>query len=165
MVTIVDDKNLGLALGATDFVTKPIDWQRLATIIRRNVTNGANRLLVVEDDSATREMLRRNLEKSGWSVTEADNGSTGLRALETAPPDLILLDLMMPVMDGFQFMQRLRQSPDWREIPVIIITSKDLSEQERQQLNGEVAQVLTKGSATMEELLEAIQKALHPPAR
>jgi signal transduction histidine kinase/CheY-like chemotaxis protein/ligand-binding sensor domain-containing protein len=160
MVTIVDDKHLGVALGATDYVTKPIDWQRLTTVIRRHVQNGATNLLVIEDDERMRDMLRRTLEKSGWSVDEASNGRTGLAALEQKAPNLILLDLIMPEMDGFQFMQELRRSPAWRHIPVIVITSKDLSEADRRSLNGEVTQILKKGAYTMDELLEEIQRAI-----
>jgi DNA-binding response OmpR family regulator len=160
MATIVDDKNLGFALGATDYLTKPIDWQRLATVIRRNVHNGANKLLIIEDDQPTREMLRRNLEKSGWAVTEATNGRKGLGALENSPPDLILLDLMMPEMDGFDFMREMRRSPLWRKIPVIVVTSKDLTAEDKRILQGEVSQVLRKGSYSMDELLSEIERAI-----
>jgi signal transduction histidine kinase/CheY-like chemotaxis protein/ligand-binding sensor domain-containing protein len=160
MVTIVDDKNLGLALGATDYVNKPIDWARLMTIIRRHVHNGASNLLVIEDDERMREMLRRTLEKGGWTVAEATNGRTGLLALEKTLPSLILLDLMMPEMDGFQFMQELRRSPLWRQVPVIVITSKDLNDEDRRRLNGEVARILKKGAYSMDELLAEVQRAV-----
>jgi CheY-like chemotaxis protein len=160
MVTIVDDKNLGVALGATDYVTKPIDWHRLMTIIRRNAHNGANKLLIVEDDERMREMLRRTLEKGGWTVAEATNGRTGLLALEQNAPNLILLDLMMPEMDGFQFMQELRRSAVWRQIPVIVITSKDLTDEDRKRLNGEVTRILKKGAYSIDELLTEVQRAV-----
>jgi len=165
MATIVDDKNLGFALGATDYLTKPIDWQRLVTVIRRNVHNGANKLLIIEDDEPTREMMRRNLEKGGWVVSEAINGRKGLAALEIAPPDLILLDLMMPEMDGFDFMREMRRSPHCRKIPVIVVTSKDLTEEDKRLLQGEVSQILRKGSYTMDELLSEIERALGSKAQ
>ncbi len=164
MATIVDDKNLGFALGATDYLTKPIDWQRLATVIRRNVHHGATKLLIVEDDQPAREMLRRTLEKNGWTVTEATNGRNGLATLETSAPDLILLDLMMPEMDGFEFMREIRRSPLWRKIPVIVVTSKDLTVEDKRNLRGEVSQILRKGSYTMDELLSEIERALGPKA-
>jgi signal transduction histidine kinase/CheY-like chemotaxis protein/ligand-binding sensor domain-containing protein len=160
MATIVDDKNIGFALGATDYLTKPIDWQRLATVIRRNVHNGAHKLLIIEDDQPTREMLRRNLEKSGWAIMEATNGRKGLGVLESTVPDLILLDLMMPEMDGFDFMRELRRSQAWRKIPVIVVTSKDLTEEDKRLLQGEVSQILRKGSYSMNELLAEIERAL-----
>jgi len=114
-------------------------------------------VLVVEDDPATREMLRRTLEKEGWQVTEAENGRVGLEKLSGGIPALILLDLMMPEMDGFEFMEALRERPDGRLVPVVVITAKDITEEDRRRLNGQVAKILQKGTTSSEELLAELR--------
>ncbi len=156
MVTMLDDRNLGFALGASDFMTKPIDRERLRALLARYRREGSGDVLVVEDDLPTRELLRRQLQADGWSVTEAENGRAGLTALERAVPSLILLDLMMPVMDGCQFAAELRKRDAWRGIPVIVITAKDLTAEERRALNGDVQGVLQKGAFSREDLLREI---------
>src|SRR5262249_22129616 len=111
MVTIVDDRNLGYALGATDYLTKPIDRERLAAVVRKyRRPTGRDIVLVVEDDAATRSLLRRLLEGEGCTVVEAENGRRGLEVFAATRPALILLDLMMPEMDGFQFVAELRRT-------------------------------------------------------
>src|SRR5262249_47843169 len=120
MLTMVEDRDLGYAVGAADYLTKPIDREHLAAAIRPHGRTesaaGTRTALVVEDDPATREMLRRMLQGDGWAVTEAQNGRVGLERVAASPPDLILLDLMMPELDGFGFVERLRAEPDWRTI-------------------------------------------------
>ncbi len=162
MLTMLDDRSLGLALGATDFMTKPIDRERLRALLARYRRNGSGDVLVVEDDPGTRELLRRQLEADGWSVTEAENGRAGLAAVERTMPSLILLDLMMPVMDGCQFAAELRKREAWRGIPVIVITAKDLTSEDRRALNGDVQGVLQKGAFGREELLREIHHLMGP---
>jgi CheY-like chemotaxis protein len=158
MVSMVDDKNLGFALGAADYFTKPVDAHRLAEVVRNfRKPSGTQIVLVVEDDSATRDMLRRTLEKEGWQVREAEDGRVGLAHLALSVPDLILLDLMMPEMDGFTFMQELRARPDGRLVPVIVITAKDITPEERQRLSGQTAKILRKNTTTREELVKEIR--------
>jgi len=158
MLSIVDDQQLGFALGAADYITKPIDWQRLGQAIekhRRPVDR--QRVLVVEDDQTTREMMRRLLEKAGWTVLEARNGREGLAQVDGKPPGLILLDLLMPEMDGFEFMEALRRRDGCRGLPVIVVTAKELTEEDRSRLNGEVARIVRKGGTSMEDLLGQIR--------
>jgi len=162
MLTMLDDRNLGFALGASDFMTKPIDRERLRALLARYRREGSGEVLVVEDDIATRELLRRQLEAEGWSVTEAENGRVALAALERGTPSLILLDLMMPVMDGCQFAAELRQREAWRGIPVIVITAKDLTAEDRRALNGDVQGVLQKGAFSREDLLREIHHLMGP---
>lgn len=158
MLTIVDDKQMGFALGAADYFTKPIDFQRLHRVLEkyRKPTNQQT-VLVVEDDGGTREMLRRALEKEGWQVAEARNGKVGLEQLAKTTPTLILLDLMMPQMDGFEFLQALRLRGDGLSVPVIVITAKDLTEQDHRRLNGGVERIIQKGAATREQLLAEVR--------
>ncbi len=161
MLTIVDDKQLGFALGAADYFTKPIDFQRLHQVLERH-RKPANQqtLLVIEDDGNMREMLRRTLEKDGWRVAEAPNGRVGLERLKEIAPALILLDLMMPEMDGFEFMDVLRKRPDSQRLPVIVITAKDLTDEDRRRLNGGVERIIQKGATSQTEVLALVRALL-----
>jgi len=162
MVTVVDDKNLGFALGAADYLIKPIDWDRLVAVLEkhRRLANGSP-LLVVEDDSETRDMLRRAAEKHGWQVMEAENGLVGLERLAGRKPGVILLDLLMPEMDGFAFLDELRRRPDCRQVPVIVVTAKDLTEEDHRRLTGQVIQILQKGGYSTQQLLDEINRTLN----
>ena len=159
IVSIIDDKSLGFALGASGYMTKPIDRARLLSIVERFRELGAghaDEILVVEDDEPTRELLCRNLKGAGWSVAEAGNGKLALERIQEQAPALIVLDLMMPEMDGFEFLDELHQRDDWQRIPVVVVTARELSDEERDRLNGEVQQILQKGSYTRRDLLGAI---------
>jgi CheY-like chemotaxis protein len=154
MVTIVDDKNLGYTLGADDYMTKPIDREQLASVLQKyRCGHPPCQVLVVEDDETTRGMMRSMLERDGWCVTEAANGEEGLERVSEAPPHVILLDLMMPEMDGFEFIARLRRLESSRNIPVVVITAKELTAEDRGRLTGSVEKILSKGQFTMEDLL------------
>jgi len=156
MITIAHDKELGFHLGAADYLTKPIDRKRLSALltrIRRDRQTPCT-VLVVEDDTISRQMLRTVLEKEDWVVVEADNGQSGIHALSTGmQPDLILLDLMMPEMDGFEFASAVRAHPDWMGIPIVVLTAKDITAQDRLRLNGSVERILQKSATTQEALL------------
>jgi signal transduction histidine kinase/DNA-binding response OmpR family regulator len=161
MVSMVDDKNMGFALGAADCFTKPVDAQRLAGVVRNfRKPAAAQTVLVVEDDLATRDMLRRTLEKEGWHVREAENGRVGLAHLALGVPDLILLDLMMPEMDGFTFMEQLRARAATRLVPVIVITAKDITTEDRQRLSGHTAKILQKSTTGRDELVKEIRAVI-----
>lgn len=147
VLSILDDKSLGYALGATDYLTKPIDRARLVSILERyRDGKDARNILLVDDDAPTREMVGRLLDKEGWQVTPAANGRLALEQMQVQVPHLILLDLMMPEMNGFEFVAELRKHPEWSRIPVIVITAKDLTSQERLQLNGYVEKILQKSA-------------------
>lgn len=162
MVTVVDEQNLGFALGAAEYLLKPIDWDKLISVlekVRRQTTTP--QVLIVEDHAQTREMLRIAVQKQGWQGIEAENGRIGLERLSTQIPGVILLDLMMPEMDGFTFMTELRRRPECRDIPVIVVTAKELSSEERQRLRGQVHQIVEKGGSTTRELLDEIARLLN----
>ncbi len=168
MLTIVDERNLGFALGAAEYVTKPVDRERLAAILNRYGRDGeSRRVLVVEDDEAVRAQLRRAMEAQGWSVKEAENGRVALERIADGPVDLILLDLMMPEIDGFAFLERLRRLEGWRSVPVVVITAKELTPEDRQRLNGGVERIIEKGATSPDELLAEVRRlvAAHAPAR
>ena len=158
MLTMVDDKNLGYALGAADYLTKPLNRDRLSAILKRHqCSGGVCRVLIVEDDDPTREMMRAILSREGWNVDEAVNGRDGLERVRASRPDLILLDLMMPEMDGFTFAETLRQDPDFKTVPIVVLTAKDLTNEDRMRLNGYVEKILQKGAWGRENLMEDIR--------
>ncbi|MBI2466907.1 MAG: response regulator [Candidatus Rokubacteria bacterium] len=115
-------------------------------------------VLVVDDDPAFRELARRLLEREGYRVAEAENGRVALERVREAPPGLILLDLMMPEMDGFAFVEELRREAAWRAIPVVVVTAKDLSADERARLNGYVEKILQEGAYPRDALLAEVRE-------
>ena len=156
MCSILDERRRSFALGATDYLVKPIEREQLQSALKKYYRNPPGHLLIVEDDDATRRMLVRATRQLGWDVEEAVNGKEGLECVTKKRPDLILLDLMMPVMDGFGVIEVLHQNPAWMDIPVIIITSKDLTRDDRLRLNGDVERILEKGQYSTAELLQQI---------
>ena len=159
MVSIVDDKRRGIALGAAGYLTKPIDRERLHRLVRRfQAPTRATRVLMVEDDASQRERMLGWLERPQWIVREAANGREALDLLREEKPDVILLDLMMPEMDGFEVVAALQGDKDWRDIPVIVITSLDLDAKDRERLNSGVQSVLVKEKFRPEDLVEHIRR-------
>jgi CheY-like chemotaxis protein len=156
MLTIVDDKNLGYALGASDYLTKPIDRERLVTVLKHHRRDLP--VLVVDDDAEVRQLFRRMIEPDGYTVVEAENGRVALERLREASPSVILLDLMMPEMDGFEFVAEFRRHEAWRAIPIIVITARDLSHDDRERLNGYVQKILQKGTHGREQLLAEVRE-------
>jgi CheY-like chemotaxis protein len=159
ILTILDDRNLGFALGASDYLIKPLDRDRLvaALVKQRRSDRDGRRALVVEDDEATRQLLSRMLHKEGWVVMDSPNGRVGLERLANGAVDLIVLDLMMPEMDGFEFVAELRKHAAWRSIPVVVVTAKDVAPEDRARLNGDVESILEKGGSSREALLAEVR--------
>jgi CheY-like chemotaxis protein len=113
--------------------------------------------MVVEDNAENREMIGRQLTKAGWQVIEAENGRRALDVLHNEQPSVILLDLMMPEMDGFEFIDELRQRPEWRSIPVIVLTAKDLTQEDKERLDGQIQRIYQKGAYNRQTLLSEIR--------
>ncbi|MCH8507050.1 MAG: response regulator [Ectothiorhodospiraceae bacterium] len=167
VATILDDRNIGFTLGASDYLVKPVDNQQLTRLLAKyqgkldgQASPQRRRILVVEDDDMSREMMRRTLEKFGCNVVEANNGRAALDAVAAEVPHLVLLDLMMPEMDGFGFLAEFRDNPQWRSVPVVVVTAMELNASDRQRLDGCVVQILEKGTATREELLYEVRERL-----
>ena len=164
MVSILDERNLGFSLGASDYLTKPVDRERLRDVLHRFAgTPDGSHVLIVEDDPGTRESLRRVIEREGWSSAEAENGRAALEKIEISPPALILLDLMMPEMDGFEFLENLRDRPLAARVPVVVLTAMELTEEDRARLNGDVARVLSKGGGSAAELSRELRRLVGRP--
>ena len=156
--TILEDRNLGFSLGAAEYLTKPIDRKRLAALVKRYVpTSSSGSVLIVEDDAPTRGLLDRALTKAGWTVASAENGRVALESIATTRPALVLLDLMMPEMDGFEFLDALRQVESQRDIPVVVITAKTLTDEDRRRLAGGVERVVQKHALDTDALLAEVR--------
>ncbi|MFL6823206.1 MAG: response regulator [Xanthobacteraceae bacterium] len=159
MITILDEHRRGVALGAAGYLTKPIDRERLSRMVSRfRAPAQQARVLLVEDDGTQRERLHGWLAGEQWVVQEAANGRDALALLKDSKPDVILLDLMMPEMDGFAVVAALQKEPRWRDIPVIVITARDLDAQDRERLNSGVQSVLVKETFRPADLVERIRR-------
>jgi CheY-like chemotaxis protein len=168
MVTVLNERGMAIPLGAADFVTKPVDRQRLAAILRDHCKSpSSTSILVVEDDLPTREALCRSLASMGYAAQVAVDGRSGLDWLTNHPvPSLILLDLMMPEMDGFEFLRELRQRPALVDIPVIVVTAKELTAEDIRILSGQTDGIIAKDQAYLTELAAAVRERLaRQPAR
>ena len=166
LATVLGDREMGLALGAAEHLTKPIDGTELLRVLSRVAcADSGTDVLVVDDDPTTREVLRRILTREGWSVREAENGAAGLDEAAQSRPAVILLDLMMPRMDGFEMLAALRQKEPLSDVPVVIITSKDLTRQEREWLGGNALQVFQKGAYERTQLVETLRKMVEATRR
>jgi PAS domain S-box-containing protein len=160
LLTLVDNKTMGYALGASEYLVKPIDRNRLIAILNRYRRTDSDVILVVDDDPASRSLLRQVLEKEGWQVIEAENGRLALAALQQHQPTLMLLDLMMPELDGFDVLAQLQSQPQWRSLPIVIITAKDMTTAEQDYLNQYVERILQKGVYSREQLVGEIHNLL-----
>jgi PAS domain S-box-containing protein len=148
----------GCPLGAADFLTKPIDWKRLSQVLAGfRSPKGTARVLVVDDDPDCRELMCRAAGGDGWEAVGAANGWIALKSVVEAPPDLILLDLMMPEMDGFEFLRLLRSSQTGQTIPLVVVTARELTTDERLRLSGSVHKILQKGAFARDELFAEIE--------
>ena len=160
MVTFVNERGLAASLGAADFVLKPVEWERFRQVMDR-FREAEGDVLVVDDDPDTRQRMRTVLEKDGWTVAEAADGQEALDHVARTVPRLILLDLTMPVMDGFTFLHALRERPGCADIPVVVLTARDLTNEERRRLHG-ARQVLNKGATSLRALAGEL-RTLAPP--
>jgi adenylate cyclase len=158
LLTIVDEKNRGFALGASEYLVKPIDRDKLIRVLRRLCSPSGGSILVVDDDEISRGGLKNALQQAGWKVAEADNGQIALTRLNEARPSAILLDLMMPEMDGFEFLDEVRRHEEWHDIPIIVITARDVTAEDRARLNGRVESVIRK--AGRDDMLRQVSLVL-----
>lgn len=159
LATVMADKDLGYALGASDFISKPFESAVILKAVERLSLSG-NNVMIVDDDPGSRELLERILEKAACKTTIATNGKEAIAMLSENRPDLMLLDLMMPKMDGFEVIDRLREHESWCDIPVIVVTAKDLTHEETARLNGHIERVFRKGSLDRGVLLDLVRSQI-----
>ena len=161
MLTMIDDKGMGYSLGAAEYLTKPVDRSRLLPLLEKYThPESSAPVLVVDDNPEDRSILCRMLEGDGWTVAEAEDGKDALDAMRRASPAVIMLDLMMPVMDGFQFLHTIRKHEAWQRVPVIVLTAMELDERELADLNMHVETVIRKTETSPESILEHIRHAI-----
>jgi PAS domain S-box-containing protein len=161
MLTIVDNKNLGFTLGASDYLTKPVERDRLSMVLGKySCDTPPCLLMIVDDDAEARRRVRHLLERQNWRLVEASNGREALELLQEHKPQLILLDLLMPEMDGFEFSVEMSRHGDWSKIPIVVLTAKDITAEDRARLNGNVIRVMQKGAYNRDELMAEIKRLL-----
>ena len=157
MYTMLDEKNFGLAIGASEYLIKPVSKEKILQVLEKYKQRAPSEyILIVDDNPDLRTMASRAIQKAGWEVRTAENGKSALSMLENKLPSIIFLDLMMPVMDGYEFLAIFQNRAEWKNIPIVIITSKDLMAEEKQQLSGIVRKVIQKGDFTPEKLLKQL---------
>jgi adenylate cyclase len=158
LMSIIDEKSRGYTLGAAEYLVKPVHRTKLVETLTRICGAVAGRVLLVDDDEVVRRGVRQALEPIGWNVTEAEDGQVAVNSLIAARPDVIILDLMMPKMDGFEFLDELRSRSDWQHIPVVVITAKELTDEDRDRLNGGVERIIQKSDR--DEMLRQLSREI-----
>jgi CheY-like chemotaxis protein len=157
IASMLDDRSHGFALGAEDFITKPFDWPRLARILNKYKIP-VGEVLIVDDDAVGRDAMQQLIARQGWKVREAGNGRIALERIAERRPDLILLDLLMPDMNGFELVEALRKEPQLASIPIVVVTAKEITPDDCRRLSGFVDHCLHKGAFQQEELLAEIRR-------
>ncbi len=165
MISVLHERSVGFAMGANDYLVKPIDWSQLKRVLERyeDGSRTGRRVLVVDDEPDARGWIGAMLSRDGWTTDVAVNGQDALDKVDRALPDLIILDLMMPVMDGFTFLRALRARPDAAHVHVVVLTAKEVTRAERADLEGNVDRVLQKGSLKLDELREELRRLVPDP--
>jgi len=160
VASVTDDRQTGFALGAVGYITKPVNRSALISEISKIGRPGFHNIMVVDDNEIDRQEMTRIIQKEGLSAIVAENGPDCMALIKRFLPDVLVLDLMMPGMDGFEVLERLREEPETVSLPVVVVTAKDLTAQDRKRLSGNVASVLEKSGTTSTRLLREIKRLL-----
>jgi signal transduction histidine kinase/DNA-binding response OmpR family regulator len=163
LLTMLENKEMGFALGAAEYLTKPIDPGKLLPVLERlRSTKQTGTVLVVEDDPPSRELVVRMMQKEGIHVREAANGREAIEILQGGvTPDIIILDLIMAEMDGFDFLRKVRPHPEWSKIPVVVVSSLDITNEAQEVLRGQVERIFEKGRFAREDLLREVRETIN----
>ncbi len=165
VISVVDNPELGIALGAVDYFVKPVPAKELIGRLRRfkfgaNDRGGKTQVLVVDDERANREWLKEVLEPAGFGVISAGGGRQAIELARARHPDLVLLDLMMPEVSGFDVVEALRSDKTTSRTPIMVLTAKDLTEADKRQLNGRVSSILQRGTTGASDLVSMLRQAI-----
>jgi len=158
IISMVENRELGLALGADDYFVKPVDRTRFLDRIRHLTHNDRPSLLLIDDDAAVHALLDEELGSLGYEIRSAFTGESGVEAAKEHHPDVILLDLMMPGMSGFEVADVLKESPETANIPIVVLTSKEISADDRAELQSKVTSFVRKGSSARDQLVREIRR-------
>jgi CheY-like chemotaxis protein len=159
--SIVDNKPLALSLGAVDVMTKPTDPNRLLSLAKHYCRSGDQFILIVDDHEDFALAFKALLSQDGFNVKVATSGRQALDTLKESLPALMLLDLVMPGMDGFEVVRQLQQNEKWKRIPVVILTGKDLTQEDQQKLDSHITEFLRKDAFSTTEISKTIKRILH----
>jgi CheY-like chemotaxis protein len=166
VVSMLDDRSAGYALGASEYLVKPIDGARLVSMLGRLLpASGPRRILVVDDDNDARVVVARRAAEFGASVAQASNGEEALAVARAQRPDLVLLDLMMPVMDGFAVMDAMRDDPTLRDVPIVVVTARDMADDDLARLTGSVTALVHKQPYDQNAVMDEIGRLVASHAR
>jgi signal transduction histidine kinase/DNA-binding response OmpR family regulator len=161
VVSVIDRESLGFSLGAADYLVKPVNWDQLFKVLGRlGIVPEGGEILVVDDDVETRQLMRRTLEAKGFTVAEATDGRQALALARERRPSLMLLDLIMPVMDGFDTLNHLREDPRTADLPVVVLTAKDLTDDDRDRLGGKVQALFQKQRVPLDQLVTEVRSII-----
>jgi len=160
VLSIIDNKELGFSLGAFDYLVKPFEKEAIMATFKRIPGVPAKRVLVVDDEPDAVDLLTQILQDEGYQVKGVLSGGEALRSLDAAPPDIILIDLLMPEMDGFEVIQRVKANPKWRDIPIIVVTAKDLTHADLGFLHKSVDRIIQKSGLARQDLMKEIHSLL-----
>jgi signal transduction histidine kinase/CheY-like chemotaxis protein len=160
VLSIIDNRELGFSLGASDYLVKPIEKGTILAALQRATRVATNHVLVVDDEPAAVDLITQLLQEEGYQVRGVYSGEEALRSLEAEVPDIILLDLLMPGMDGFEVIQRLKANQDWKDIPIVVVTAKDLTESDWEFLRQRVNKIIRKSGLDQQTLVGEIQGLL-----
>jgi PAS domain S-box-containing protein len=162
MMSVEEQQQKGLALGATDYLVKPVNCEQLEKVLQKYRVGDESQksVLIIDHETVSRETVATAFKNENWCVLKAENGQIALERLKRKKPTLILLELIVPVMDGFEFLTQLRANEKWQTITVIVLTSCHLTSEKQAQLQGNVTAILPKGTHSSEELLASIQQLI-----
>lgn len=158
ILSVEDDRKRGFSLGACDYLLKPVEPEQLVAVVRRSVTPASGEVLIVDDDAATRELVARSLRRVGFSTADAESGDEALVRIRVNPPALLVLDLLMPRVDGFEVIRQMRS--EGRTTPVVVLTGKVLTAEEERTLRAGFVQIVTKGGFAIDQVVCEAKRAL-----
>ena len=158
IISIEEQRAKGFSVGAHEYLVKPIDPERLVTVVSRSVKPGTGEILVVDDDSGTRELVSRQLRQAGFTTAEARDGEEALVRAKITQPALMVVDLVMPGCDGFELIRRLRDEK--LTVPVVVLTGKTLTDEEQKSLREGIAALVQKNGHSIESVVKEAKRLL-----
>jgi CheY-like chemotaxis protein len=159
---MIDNKPLALSLGAIDVMPKPVDSKTLLSLVQRICTDDNQFVLLVDSNKEYSQVLKTQIERQGFKARVANSGEQALRELQAATPAMILLDVSMSGMDGFQVVRELNMNASWRDIPLVVLSNKELTETERKRIDANIRQYLNKQKSTQDAISSTIRRILKP---